>query len=239
MSIRVAQLVKSYGTQTAVNQVSFSIAPGEIVGFLGPNGAGKSTTLKMITGLLEPDAGEVWIGDTNLQTHPLACRQQLGYLAESNPLYTDWYVKEYLQWSLALQASAGLEQTPFTVAQMVERLGLGPEQNKKIGQLSKGYRQRVGLAAALLHNPSVLVLDEPTTGLDPNQLVEIRALIREWATNKTVLFSSHLLSEVEALCQRVLVLHQGVLKADENLSTLAAGKGLAAVFAALTQGEPA
>ncbi|TAF55012.1 MAG: ATP-binding cassette domain-containing protein [Sphingobacteriia bacterium] len=239
MSIRVSQLVKSFGTQTAVNQVSFSLSPGEIVGFLGPNGAGKSTTLKMITGLLQPDAGEVWIGGENMASHALSCRQQLGYLAESNALYTDWYVKEYLEWSLQMQASIGFRQTPFTVAQMVERLGLGPEQHKKIGQLSKGYRQRVGLAAALVHNPSVLVLDEPTTGLDPNQLVDIRSLIREWASDKTVLFSSHLLPEVEAICQRVLILHQGILRADENLSTLSQQKGLAAVFAALTQGVPA
>lgn len=217
MSIEVSRLLKQYGPQTAVNDISFSIGKGEIVGFLGPNGAGKSTTMKMITGYLVPDQGEISVAGVNLRQSPLEARKKIGYLPEANPLYYDMYVREYLDFMAGIhqvnQASARMED-------VIRMTGLQPESHKKIGQLSKGYKQRVGLAAALIHDPEVLILDEPTTGLDPNQIVEIREVIRTLGKDKTVLFSSHILQEVEALCNRVIIIHKGKLVADDSIGNL-------------------
>lgn len=217
MSIEVTRLVKQYGPQTAVDQISFSVQKGEIVGFLGPNGAGKSTTMKMITGYLEPDGGDILVCGIPVRQKPLETKKKIGYLPEANPLYYDMYVREYLQFM------AGVHHVPqpaSTMEEVIRLTGLTPESHKKIGQLSKGYKQRVGLAAALMHNPEVLILDEPTTGLDPNQIVEIREVIRSLGQNKTVLFSSHILQEVEALCDRVIIIHKGKLVADDRISRL-------------------
>ncbi|MBV9961369.1 MAG: gliding motility-associated ABC transporter ATP-binding subunit GldA [Parafilimonas sp.] len=217
MSIEVNNLLKQYGEQKAVNNVSFSVNKGEIVGFLGPNGAGKSTTMKMITGYLQPDAGEAKVCGISVEKNALQVKQKIGYLPESNPLYYDMYVKEYLKFI------AGIHQVKNAKAKInnvIELTGLTVESKKKVGQLSKGYKQRVGLAAALLHEPEVLILDEPTTGLDPNQIIEIRNVIKEQGKNKTVLFSSHILQEVQAICNRVIIINKGILVADSNVEQL-------------------
>jgi ABC-2 type transport system ATP-binding protein len=219
MSIRVQQVSKMYGQQKAVHQISFRVEPGEIVGFLGPNGAGKSTTMKLITGYLPLTAGNIWVNDLSVQEHPQQVRKQIGYLAEHNPLYLDLYVHEYLRFTGGFYGLSGKRLTD-RVREMIHDCGLTREQNKKIEALSKGYRQRVGLAQALMHDPPVLILDEPTTGLDPNQIIEIRELIRTVSRNKTVIFSSHIMQEVQALCQRVLIIHQGELVADRTLQSL-------------------
>ncbi|RYY62062.1 MAG: ATP-binding cassette domain-containing protein, partial [Chitinophagaceae bacterium] len=210
MSIEVKQLRKHYGTQKAVDGISFSVQPGEIVGFLGPNGAGKSTTMKMITGYLEPDDGTAVVGGVDVRRAPLDVKKKIGYLPESNALYYDLYVREYLSF---LADVHGIAHKKARVEEVIAMTGLTPEAHKRIGQLSKGYKQRVGLAAALLHDPEVLILDEPTSGLDPNQIIEIRNVIKEQGKNKLVLFSSHILQEVEAICDRVIIINKGVIVA--------------------------
>lgn len=219
MSIRVSNLTKMFGRQPAVNNVSFALREGEIVGFLGPNGAGKSTTMKMITGYLPPTRGSVMVNGHDVSRDPLAVKQCTGYLGEHNPLYLDMYVREYLGFVASICGiPSGVRKA--RVEEMIDRCGLGPEQHKKIGMLSKGFRQRIGLAQALIHDPPVLVLDEPTSGLDPNQLVEIRRLIKSVSTNKTVIFSTHILQEVKALCERVIVINRGEIVADDQLANL-------------------
>jgi ABC-2 type transport system ATP-binding protein len=215
MSIEVKNITKLYGEQKALNNVSFSIEKGEIVGFLGPNGAGKSTMMKIITGYINASEGEVFVNNFDVSTHKLELQKSIGYLPENNPLYLDMFVKEYLQFN------ASVHKIPKSaIDEVIVKVGLKPEAHKKINQLSKGYRQRVGLAAALLHNPEVLILDEPTTGMDPNQLAEIRSLIKEVGKDKTVLFSTHILQEVEAVCDRVILIHNGKIIADKNLKEL-------------------
>ena len=217
MSIEVKALTKIYGDQKAVDAISFNINKGEIVGFLGPNGAGKSTTMKMITGYLAPDEGDINVSGIDVKKDPLASKEKIGYLPESNALYYDMYIKEYLSFVADLHSISNRQQA---ISNVVEQVGLMPEKNKKIGQLSKGYKQRVGIAAALLHNPEVLILDEPTSGLDPNQIVEIRQVIKDQGRDKMVLFSSHILQEVEAICDRVIIINKGKIVADDKLSNL-------------------
>ncbi|HEY0041059.1 MAG TPA: ATP-binding cassette domain-containing protein, partial [Flavisolibacter sp.] len=217
MSITVKNLTKKYGEQTAVDAISFTVNKGEIVGFLGPNGAGKSTTMKMITGYLAPDAGSVTVGDIDVIKDPQRAKGKIGYLPESNALYYDMYVKEYLDFIADVHKISNRQQA---ISHVIEQVGLAREKAKKLGQLSKGYKQRVGLAAALLHNPEVLILDEPTSGLDPNQIIEIRNVIKEQGQNKLVLFSSHILQEVEAICDRVIIINRGKIVADDKLSNL-------------------
>ncbi|MEM6628285.1 MAG: ATP-binding cassette domain-containing protein [Bacteroidota bacterium] len=219
MSIYVENLTKSYNEQLAVDNISFAISPGEIIGFLGPNGAGKSTTMKILTGYLAPDQGEVSLGNLSVVDHPQETRKMIGYLPEHNPLYPGMYIQEFLNFVCHIHGIKGKEKNN-RIKEVIQLTGLDREQHKKIKQLSKGYRQRVGLAQAIIHDPSVLILDEPTTGLDPNQLIEIRKLILKLGKEKTVIFSSHLLSEVEAVAQRVLILHKGRLQADETLEHL-------------------
>lgn len=231
MSIVVSHLVKNYGTQIAVNDLSFSLEKGEIVGFLGPNGAGKSTTMKMITGSIEPDAGFIEVNGINMSKDPITAKRRIGYLAESNPHYYDLYIKEYLEFVAHVHE---IKEVQKQITKVIEQVGLGPEQHKKIGQLSKGYKQRVGLAAAIIHEPDVLILDEPTTGLDPNQIIEIRQLIKELGQNKTVLFSSHILQEVEAICGRVIIIHKGNLVANQPIHELNLNSSLEEVFRSLT-----
>ncbi|MCO5238631.1 MAG: gliding motility-associated ABC transporter ATP-binding subunit GldA [Chitinophagaceae bacterium] len=221
MSIRVKNLYKVYGEQKAVNNISLSVSKGEIVGFLGPNGAGKSTTMKILTGYLKPTSGEVSVCDLDVVSQPLEVKKKIGYLPESNPLYYDMYVREYLGFIAGVHR---LSDKKSAVNRVIDMVGLGPEQQKKIGQLSKGYKQRVGLAAALIYDPEVLILDEPTTGLDPNQIVEIREVIKQQGINKTVLFSSHILQEVEAVCNRIIIINKGELVADNTLAALQSGK---------------
>lgn len=219
MSIAVQSLKKVYGQQTAVNNISFSVNQGEIVGFLGPNGAGKSTTMKILTGYLQPDGGTALIAGMDVTKDPLATKSRIGYLPESNPLYYDMYVREYLQFMAEVH---GISDKKGRIHTVITQVGLTPESHKKIGQLSKGYKQRVGLAAALIHDPEVLILDEPTTGLDPNQIIEIREVIRSLGAQKTILFSTHILQEVEAVCSRVIIINKGNLIADNNLKDLQA-----------------
>ena len=214
MSIEVNLLAKQYGEQKAVNQISFSIQRGEIVGFLGPNGAGKSTTMKMITGYLASDSGSVKVCGREVAENPIAIKKKIGYLPEANPLYQDMYVREYLGFIAGVHQLANLKEA---VEKAIILTGLSLESKKKISQLSKGYKQRVGLAAALIHDPEVLILDEPTSGLDPNQIIEIRNVIKEQGKDKTVLFSSHILQEVEAICDRVIIIHKGNIVADDQL----------------------
>jgi ABC-2 type transport system ATP-binding protein len=215
MSISVANVSKLYGEQKALNNVSFTIDSGEIVGFLGPNGAGKSTMMKIITSYISQTDGIVSVNGHNVATDPMSVKRSVGYLPEHNPLYLEMYVKEYINFSAQIHAIS-----KNRVADVIEQVGLTPESHKKIGQLSKGYRQRVGLAVALLHDPEVLILDEPTTGLDPNQLVEIRGLIKEIGKTKTVLFSTHIMQEVEAVCDRVIIINKGQLVTDKKLNEL-------------------
>lgn len=216
MSLQLKNLTRIYGEQKAVNEISFDIRPGEIVGFLGPNGAGKSTTMKIVTGFLPPTSGEAWVGGFNVVEKPMEVKQITGYLPEHNPLYLDLYVHEYLAFIGRLYGLRGKRLTD-RVKEIVGLCGLTPEQNKKIEALSKGYRQRVGLAQALIHDPKILILDEPTSGLDPNQLVEIRKLIKTISEQKTVLFSTHIMQEVQALCDRVIIINKGQIVADNKL----------------------
>ncbi|MEP6513280.1 MAG: gliding motility-associated ABC transporter ATP-binding subunit GldA [Parafilimonas sp.] len=217
MSIEVRNLVKIYGSQKAVNNISFTINKGEVVGFLGPNGAGKSTTIKIITGYLQPDEGEVHVCGLNVKEQPLEIKKKIGYLPEANPLYYDMYVREYLEFIAGVHK---IEKPKEKIQHVIELTGLTTEHKKQVGQLSKGYKQRVGLAASLIHNPEVLILDEPTSGLDPNQIIEIRNVIKEEGRNKTILFSSHILQEVQAICDRVLIINKGGLITDDTLNNL-------------------
>lgn len=211
MSIRVENLTKTYKKQNAVDHISFDISSGEIVGFLGPNGAGKTTTMKMLTCYIPPTSGKAYVNGLDVEEQSIEVRKQIGYLPEHNPLYTDMYVKEYLQFAASVYQ---IKHPLARVKEMIELTGLQVEQNKKIGQLSKGYRQRVGLAQAMIHNPSVLILDEPTSGLDPNQIVEIRNLIINIGKEKTVLLSTHIMQEVEAMCNRVMIVNKGKIVAN-------------------------
>ena len=219
MSISIQHLTKIYGSQKAVNDISFEAKKGEIVGFLGPNGAGKSTTMKIVTSYLAATNGQVLVNGFDVKTQSMEVRQNIGYLPEHNPLYLEMYVKEFLLFVGNMYGLKGILVNK-RIAEMVELCGLSAEQNKKIGQLSKGYRQRVGLAQALIHDPSVLILDEPTTGLDPNQIVEIRNVIKTVGKDKTVLFSTHIMQEVEAICDRVIIINQGQIVSDGSLTSL-------------------
>jgi len=213
MSIVIENLTKSYGKQIALYDVSFSVGTGEIVGLIGPNGAGKSTLMKIICSLLLPGSGNVWVNGVSVVNNPSKIKKHLGYLPENNPLYLDLYVREYLSHIAGLYRIPNARQR---VLEVVNQTGLEPEIDKKIGRLSKGYRQRVGLAQAIIHDPEILILDEPTTGLDPNQIVEIRNLISDLGKAKTVILSTHIMQEVEAICKRVIILNKGRLVADEN-----------------------
>ncbi len=215
MSITVKNITKAFGSQKALDNVSFELGRGEVVGFLGPNGAGKSTMMKVLTTYHEADEGEAHVNSFDVLKQKKEVQQSIGYLPEHNPLYLDMYVKEYLTFNAEVYKVAKAR-----IGEVITQTGLTAEAHKKIGQLSKGYRQRVGLAAALLHEPDVLILDEPTTGLDPNQLLEIRKLIREIGKEKTILLSTHIMKEVEAVCDRVLIINNGVLVADKKLSDL-------------------
>lgn len=219
MSIITKNITKFFGKQKALNNVSFTIEKGEIAGFLGPNGAGKSTMMKILTTYYTADDGQAEVNSFDVQSEKKNVQKSIGYLPEHNPLYLDMYVKEYLAFNADVY-----KVNKERINTVIEQTGLGPEANKKIGQLSKGYRQRVGLAAALLHDPEVLILDEPTTGLDPNQLLEIRKLIREIGKEKTILLSTHIMKEVEAVCDRVLIINKGTIVADKKLSELRDGQ---------------
>ena len=235
MSVIVKDLTKIYGEQKAVDTISFEVKKGEILGFLGPNGAGKSTTMKMLTGYLKPDSGNALVCGLSVTDNPIEIKQKIGYLPESNPLYHEMYVKEYLGFIAGIhrignkpanrpgQPGPDRKNAQGQIAHCIQAVGLGPEQHKKIGQLSKGYKQRVGLAAAILHNPEVLILDEPTGGLDPNQLVEIRGLIKDLGKEKTVILSTHIMQEVEAICDRVAIISKGNLVANDTLANLKKG----------------
>ncbi|WP_019671080.1 gliding motility-associated ABC transporter ATP-binding subunit GldA [Eudoraea adriatica] len=215
MSLKVINISKSFGSQKALNNVSFEIKKGEIVGFLGPNGAGKSTMMKILTTYSKADTGEAFVNGFNVLAKPKEVQKCIGYLPEHNPLYKDMYVKEYLAFNAEVY-----KISKNRIDQVIVQTGLSAEAHKKIGALSKGYQQRVGLAAALLHDPEVLILDEPTTGLDPNQLIEIRKLIKQIGKKKTILLSTHIMKEVEAVCDRVLIINNGTLVADKKLADL-------------------
>jgi len=233
MSLAVTDLVKLYGKQKAVDGISLSLNKGEITGFLGPNGAGKSTTMKIITGYLKADSGKAEVCGIDVGKNAIAVKQKIGYLPESNALYYDMYVKEYLDFVASVHQ---ITNKANAIATVIETTGLSLEQHKKIGQLSKGYKQRVGLAAAIIHQPEVIILDEPTSGLDPNQIIEIRNVIKAQGKDKTVLFSSHILQEVEAICQRVIIIHKGKIVADDRLENLTTnGRSLEQTFRQLTQ----
>lgn len=219
MSIIVQNVTKQYDTQLALNDVSLTIGKGEIVGLLGPNGAGKSTLMKIITCFIPPTKGTVSVEGFDIWEQSMEVRKCVGYLPEHNPLYLDMYVKEYLEFVAGIHHIAGQEASR-RINEMIEMTGLGVEMHKKIGALSKGYRQRVGLAQAMIHNPSVLILDEPTSGLDPNQLIDIRGLIRDLGKEKTVLLSTHIMQEVEALCDKVIIINKGVVVANDNIENL-------------------
>lgn len=218
MSIQAQAISKSYGKQLALKGVSFSAKKGEIIGFLGPNGAGKSTMMKILTGYILPNKGEASVGGIDVLSNPIEAQAKIGYLPEQNPLYTDMYVKEYLAFQAAI-----FKISKEVINEVIEKVGLVPEVHKKIGQLSKGYQQRVGIAAAILHDPEVLILDEPTTGLDPNQLQEIRKLIKDLGKEKTILFSTHIMQEVEAICDRVIIIKKGELLLDKPIKDLKKG----------------
>lgn len=220
MSITVNKLSKNYGNQKAVDDISFTIDKGEIVGFLGPNGAGKSTTMKIITGYLPASAGTATVCGITVDENNNETKKKIGYLPEANPLYHDMYVREYIDFITNVHK---VKDKKEKIEEVIKTVGLTVEANKKIGQLSKGYKQRVGLAAALIHDPEVLILDEPTSGLDPNQIVEIREVIKKLGENKTVLFSSHILQEVQAICDRVIIINNGEIVADDSLSNLQKG----------------
>lgn len=227
MSIEVKQLFKYYGDQAAVKDVSFTVNSGEIVGFLGPNGAGKSTTMKVITGFIPASSGEVKVCGMSVSVDSLETREKIGYLPEHNPLYLDMYVKEYLTFVGNIYKVKNVKER---VEEMIKAVGLEVEQFKKIGQLSKGYRQRVGLAQAIIHDPEVLILDEPTSGLDPNQLVEIRELIKKIGKEKTVMLSTHIMQEVEAICDRVIIINKGEIVADDKAADLQVSQTVQTVF---------
>ncbi len=218
MSIELNNIVKQYGKQKALNGISFSLKQGEIIGFIGPNGAGKTTTMKIITGLLNADSGHIKILGEDIHRNATQIKKHIGYLPENNPLYTDMYVREYLSYISKIYCPC--KETKRNVDNIIEKTGLSKEQYKKIEELSKGYKQRVGLAQALIHNPQILILDEPTTGLDPNQLEEIRGLIKELGKNKTVILSTHIMQEVEAICDRIIIIKNGEITADEQSSNL-------------------
>lgn len=232
MSIQIKNLVKKYGEQKAVNEISFKVDKAEIVGFLGPNGAGKSTTMKILTGYLQQTSGEVFVCGINVADQPLEIKKKIGYLPELNALYYDMYVREYLEFIASLHH---VKDRKAAIDNVIGLTGLSAESRKKIGQLSKGYKQRVGLAAALIHDPEVLILDEPTSGLDPNQIIEIREVIKKQGKDKTVLFSSHILQEVEAICDRVIIINKGELVADDKLSILTKNTSLEKIFSSLTR----
>jgi ABC-2 type transport system ATP-binding protein len=217
LSILVNGLSKTYGQQKAVDSISFKAVPGKILGFLGPNGAGKSTTMKMLTGYLQPTAGTASLAGLDSQTQSLEMRRVLGYLPENTPLYTDMYVREFLAF---VASTYQLNQPELKVKDVIEKVGLGAEQHKKIAMLSKGYKQRVGLAQAIIHDPQILILDEPTTGLDPNQLTDVRELIKTLGRNKTVILSTHIMQEVEAVCEQVVVINKGKIVADSSITEL-------------------
>lgn len=217
MSVVVDHISKVYGEQKAVDDISFHVEPGQILGFLGPNGAGKSTTMKMLTCFIPQTFGKASVCGFDINTHPVEVRRNIGYLPEHNPLYKEMYVTEYLEFAARIN---GMRQAGKRIQDMIGLTGLTPERKKKIGQLSKGYRQRVGLAQAMLHDPKVLILDEPTSGLDPNQLVDVRALIKEIGKNKTVILSTHIMQEVTAVCDRVIIINKGQIVADDTIDSL-------------------
>ncbi len=217
MSISVSNLTKFYGSQKVVNNISFEINQGEIVGFLGPNGAGKSTTMKMITGFIEANEGNIEVCGIPVRENKLAIKKKIGYLPEANPLYFDLYIREYLTFIAGIHKIKNYKER---IEEVIKLVGLTAEANKKIGQLSKGYKQRVGLAAALIHDPEVLILDEPTSGLDPNQIIEIRTVIQNLGKKKTILFSSHIMQEVEAICKRVIIINKGNIVADDQVDSI-------------------
>lgn len=223
MSIEVNQITKLYGEQKALDSITFSVKKGEIVGFLGPNGAGKSTLMKILTTYLSADSGEASVNGFDVKTNQKKVQQSVGYLPEHNPLYLDLYVREYLEFNADVH-----KVNKSRIQEVIDLTGLTPECHKKIGELSKGYRQRVGLATALLHNPDVLILDEPTTGLDPNQLVEIRELIKNIGKDKTVFLSTHIMQEVEAICDRIIIINKGKIVEDALISDL--GTNLEKIF---------
>jgi len=234
MSIRVEHVTKLYGTQKALDDVSFEVKPGEIVGLLGPNGAGKSTLMKIITCYIPPTEGEASVCGHDIFEESVRVREKVGYLPEHNPLYLEMYVKEFLEFIAGIHK--GIANPKQRVREMIELTGLTLEQNKKIGALSKGYRQRVGLAQALIHDPEVLILDEPTSGLDPNQILEIRNLIRSVGATKTVMLSTHIMQEVEAICDRAVIIHHGRIVADDSIKNLTKNNlRLEEVFQNLTQ----
>jgi ABC-2 type transport system ATP-binding protein len=238
MDIIIENLVKKYGGQRAVDHISFEVKTGEIIGFLGPNGAGKTTTMRMITGFLTPSEGTIRVGGENLEDHADEIKKHIGYLPENNPLYQDMPVIDYLEYVAGIQGIAK-EAQMARVAEMIRITGLNPEKHKKISELSKGFKQRVGLAQAMIHDPEILILDEPTSGLDPNQIVEIRKLIRELGRHKTVILSTHILSEVEATCDRILIINRGKIVADGTSDLLrkqASGKELLRVR--IEDGDP-
>ncbi len=234
MSISIHNLTKVYGSQKAIDSLSFDIPKGQIVGFLGPNGAGKSTTMKILTGYLEATSGTASVNGFDVQKEDMQAKNSIGYLPEHNPLYLEMYVKEFLEFAGSFYKMKGAA-LKNRVAEIIEQVGLSRESHKKIGQLSKGYRQRVGLAQALIHDPEVLILDEPTTGLDPNQLAEIRALIKEVGKNKTVILSTHIMQEVESICERAIIINLGKIVADKSIKELkSAGQSMEEVFRELT-----
>lgn len=236
MSLQIKNLTKIYGQQKALNDISFTVNEGEIVGFLGPNGAGKSSTMKIATCFLPPTSGSVSVGGFDVVNEPMNVKQITGYLPEHNPLYLDLYVHEYLSFIGGLYG-LGKQKLKSRVGKMIELCGLTQEQNKRIEELSKGYRQRVGLAQALIHDPKVLILDEPTSGLDPNQLVEIRKLIKAISLQKTVIFSTHIMQEVQALCDRVVVISKGRIVADDSLQDLLKRQGNTTTIVAEFEGN--
>lgn len=221
MSVKIDHLTKIYGVQTAVNDISFEAKKGVITGFLGPNGAGKSTTMKMITGYIRPNSGSIWVEGIDVLEDPMHVKKITGYLPENNPLYLDMYVREFLMF---IGGMYGLNRIKDRVAEVIQKCGLDRESHKKIRALSKGYRQRVGLAKALIHEPEILILDEPTSGLDPNQIVEIREVIRQAGKDKTILLSTHIMQEVEALCDQVVIIDRGHIVADDKLEKIKAGQ---------------
>lgn len=241
MSIKVENLTKYYGEQKAVDHISFEIRTGEVIGFLGPNGAGKSTTMKMMTGYMAPTEGQVSIEGIDVSVEPLTIKKKIGYLPENNPLYTDMAIIDYL-WFCAEIQGMDRSEIPGRIREMIDLCGLGAEKHKTINELSKGYRQRVGLAQSIIHDPDVLIFDEPTTGLDPNQIIEIRKLIKKLGEKKTVILSSHILSEVEATCDRILIINHGKIVADGTAETLrkqAAGEEILKVQIETIAGESA
>jgi len=218
MSIKISQLTKTFGKQKALDKVSFEVNPGEILGFVGPNGAGKTTTMKILTGYIAPTSGSAFVNDKNVSKNSFDIRKEIGYLPEHNPLYPEMYVKEYLEYVSGLYGMKKVAN--IRIGDIIDQTGLEKEKEKRVGALSKGYRQRLGLAQAIIHDPSVLILDEPTSGLDPNQIVEIRNLISSLGKEKTVLLSTHLMQEVEAICDRIVIINQGQIVADDKVGEI-------------------